>query len=513
MSVDLRRAVRALAANERAHAGATNVGLSLADMRDADGAFSVPDKVTLRFVASLAVTLCVAASVIANALALSVTHFSGIPGGRVEGSSPGEVTAGQSLTPMLVPRSSVNAALPYFGVAPALHPGGRWFNSKPLTLQSLRGKVVLLEFWTYSCINSLRTLPHLEAWYDAYHRYGLVIIGVHTPEFGFEHVASNVAAAIKRLGIRYPVVQDNNYATWDAYGNVYWPAEYLIDRSGRIRHFELGEGGYGQTEADIEALLGVHKAAAPVPDLTPREQTTPETYLGYERLDRSRYVGSSIKPNQLTNYRSPSFVPTNAVSYSGFWRIGRWPAVAGVGAALTLHFDADDVYLVLAGRGRINIALAGAPNRTVVVDAARLYTIYNSSTLSDRIVTIRFSGGPPSLRRDVRMNAAARPHRTTQTAGRGARQVSYRLRIDRTRRRGRAPRGSDTPRAPATTSPSSTGVTPAGPLGLTWGQTLQGPRISGTPRSSPFTGSRRTDGALRKRGRSARRVRLSSTPS
>ncbi len=154
--------------------------------------------------------------------------------------------------------------------APAIIPGGDWFNTKPLTLASLRGKVVLLDFWTYSCINCLRTLPHLESWYSTYHRYGLQIIGVHSPEFAFEHVASNVKAAIKRLGIKYPVVQDNNFATWNAYGNEYWPADYLIDQQGRIRAYSTGEGGYSEMEQNIAELLGVASVTAPaVPDLTP----------------------------------------------------------------------------------------------------------------------------------------------------------------------------------------------------------------------------------------------------
>ena len=140
-------------------------------------------------------------------------------------------------------------SLPDYGVAPPLHADGAWINTKPLTLASLHGKVVLVDFWTYSCINCLRTLPHLKAWYAAYHEKGLVIIGVHTPEFAFEHVTSNVQAAVKRLGIPYPVMQDNDYKTWDNYANEYWPAEYLIDKQGHVRHTHFGEGEYPQTEA------------------------------------------------------------------------------------------------------------------------------------------------------------------------------------------------------------------------------------------------------------------------
>src|SRR4051794_20448473 len=142
-----------------------------------------------------------------------------------------------------------------YGEAPGFTGNERWFNSRPLTLRSLRGRVVLVDFWTYTCINCLRTLPHLKAWDSAYRRDGLTIVGVHSPEFAFEHDAGNVAAAIRREGIRYPVAQDNKLATWDAYGNQYWPAEYLIDARGHVRHVQFGEGDYDETEAAIRTLL------------------------------------------------------------------------------------------------------------------------------------------------------------------------------------------------------------------------------------------------------------------
>ena len=155
----------------------------------------------------------------------------------------------------------------------------------PLSIASLRGKVVLVDFWTYSCINCLRTLPHLRAWYAAYHRDGLAIVGVHTPEFAFEHVLANVRAAVHRLGVTWPVALDNNYSTWTAYSNQYWPADYLVDKTGQIREVQLGEGNYIGTEADIRALLGLSGNFTPVADKTPTEETTPETYLGPDRLD------------------------------------------------------------------------------------------------------------------------------------------------------------------------------------------------------------------------------------
>ena len=211
-----------------------------------------------------------------------------------------KIRGGKTLTVTSTPE----AGLPVYGLAPALKPGGDWFNSPPLTLAGLRGKVVLIDFWTYSCINCLRTLPHLEAWDAAYRSKGLVIIGVHTPEFAFEHVASNVKAAVKRLGIHYPVVQDNAYGTWNAYGNQYWPAEYLIDRNGHVRHYHFGESSYDETESLIRRLLDAKgPMATQLPDMTPTEPSTPESYLGYSRLER--YTGSPLHKNRAATYVFP----------------------------------------------------------------------------------------------------------------------------------------------------------------------------------------------------------------
>src|SRR5439155_8827547 len=171
-----------------------------------------------------------------------------------------------------------------FGPAPDFTGISSWLNTpggRPLSLASLRGKVVLVDFWTYSCINCLRTLPHLEAWDRAYRRDGLVIVGVHTPEFAFEHVVSNVRSAANRLGVRYPIAIDNRYATWEAYSNQYWPAEYLIDRQGHVRHAHFGEGDYDRTESLIRELLAKRDvrlaAETRAPDTTPTDVITPES--------------------------------------------------------------------------------------------------------------------------------------------------------------------------------------------------------------------------------------------
>ena len=287
---------------------------------------------------------------------------------------------------------ATTSGLPDYGVAPPLHPNGAWINSPPLTLTQLRGKVVLIDFWTYSCINCLRTLPHLKAWYAAYHSKGLVIVGVHTPEFAFEHVTSNVRAAVKRLGIAYPVVQDNDYNTWDNYSNQYWPAEYLIDRTGHVRHTHFGEGEYGQTEQLIRRLLGANgPRARHVADVTPDEFLTPETYLGAERI--ADYTGSRLVPGRFTSYHAAVSLPQNELTYGGSWRVEAQQIVAGRDAFLRLHFHAKNVYVVLGGRGTVRATVDGKPTGTIRVDAYRLYTVRSSAKVADATLELRFSPG------------------------------------------------------------------------------------------------------------------------
>ena len=286
------------------------------------------------------------------------------------------------------------AQLADFGAAPDFRGITHWFNSKPLTMQELRGKVVLVDFWTYSCINCLRTLPHLEAWDARYRRAGLVIVGVHTPEFAFEHVVSNVRAATKRLGVRYPVAIDNGYKTWDAYGNDAWPAEYLIDRSGHVREIKKGEGDYDGTEQTIRTLLGrpAGTQLASVRDRTPQHLTTPESYLGWERLQR--YAGSPIVPNRQLYYRFPKALSPNSLAYAGLWKVERQRIVAAHGARLRLRFFAQNVYLVLGGRGRLEVLVDGKPARTIRIGGiSRLYTLLRYRAEREGLLELRFTPG------------------------------------------------------------------------------------------------------------------------
>jgi len=276
-----------------------------------------------------------------------------------------------------------------YGVAPGLHAGGDWFNSKPLTMRSLRGRVVLIDFWTYSCVNCLRTLPYVKRWHDEYRSKGLTIVGVHSPEFAFEHEASNVRAAVKRLGIRYPVVQDNDFATWNAYANQYWPAKYLVDRRGHVRLVHFGEGDYGHTENVIRRLLGLRPRGMEM-DVPPAGLVTPESYLGYERI--ARYAGSPIAQDRSARYRLPRELAQNELAYGGRWKVEGERIVAGEDARLRLHFHARDVYLVLGGRGRVDVFVRGRKTRTVPVDSYRLYTLREGEP-DDAVMELRVTPG------------------------------------------------------------------------------------------------------------------------
>jgi cytochrome c biogenesis protein CcdA/thiol-disulfide isomerase/thioredoxin len=273
-------------------------------------------------------------------------------------------------------------------------PGGR-----PLSITQLRGKVVLVDFWTYSCINCQRTLPHVEAWYRDYARYGFVVVGVHTPEFAFEHVVSNVRSQAAALGVRYPVAIDDNYATWNAYDNEYWPADYLIDAQGDVVHVNFGEGDYSTTEQLIRELLeAAHPgralpAATDVPDLTPTGEMSPETYVGYERAEYLDPPGDVV-PNTPSVYHFPASLPLGALGLSGTWTDNAEEATAGPGAEMELGFLARDVYLVTGGSGTLSVSENGRPLQTIKVGGIpRLYTLFRAGSATSGVLQLRFTPG------------------------------------------------------------------------------------------------------------------------
>ena len=279
-----------------------------------------------------------------------------------------------------------------YAQAPDIQGITAWINSPPLTMQELRGKVVLVDFWTYSCINCLRTLPYLKSWDSRYRPKGLVILGVHSPEFAFEHSLGNVRAAVKRLGVRYPVALDNDFATWNAYQNQYWPADYLIDRTGRVRDAHFGEGAYTETEQKIRQLLATPlPPALDQPDRTPTELRTPETYLGYTRI--GNYDGSPLRTDETASYAFPASLPADSFAYAGTWRVEGERILAGEGARLRLNFLARSVHLVLGGRGQVHVKLNGHELRTVNVTADELYTLVTQQRAREGLLELSFTPG------------------------------------------------------------------------------------------------------------------------
>lgn len=297
------------------------------------------------------------------------------------------------------------------GKAPELIPGGKWFNSKPLTLAGLKGKVVILDFWTYTCINCIRTFPYLKNWWNKYKNYGLVIIGVHTPEFEFEKDPVNVARAVRDFDITYPVMQDNNYATWNAYSNQYWPAEYFIDVSGKLRFTHFGEGNYDESEQNIQTLLreaGLLTGEMPInnPSYNISAQT-PETYLGYNRVGNFASP-EGVQQDRTATYTFPNNLAQDSFAFSGTWTIGGERAAPGAGSALRFHFNAQNVYLVMRPKtsdtpGKIKILLDGkviigeaggdVKNGILTVDTDRLYTLIKLPSPGDHLLELIFPDG------------------------------------------------------------------------------------------------------------------------
>lgn len=249
-------------------------------------------------------------------------------------------------------------------VAPELRGLNYWINSTPLTLASLKGKVVLIDFWTYSCINCIRTLPTLKSWYQEYSDDGFVIIGVHAPEFAFEHVPANVQKAIDEYGITYPVALDNDFSTWRAYNNRYWPAKYFIDREGKLRHTHFGEGDDAESEAVIRQLLtedsSITLSNTPVSTDTvvPVRQTqTPETYLGYARADLFDNEREHVK-DIITTYSLNAAPKNNHWGLDGAWTSSQEKVTSEDNeSTLTLRFSAKSVYLVIAPNTSADLAL------------------------------------------------------------------------------------------------------------------------------------------------------------
>ncbi|MBD9602453.1 cytochrome c biogenesis protein DipZ [Pseudomonas sp. PDM10] len=343
--------------------------------------------------------------------------------GRLAGQSPN--VSGAMMAQVPASGSAMKAAdkapgaLPIEGNLPPLDGAVQWLNSPPLTAQALKGKVVLVDFWTYSCINCLRSLPYVKAWAEKYRDQGLVVIGVHAPEFAFERDVGNVTKAMKDLGINYPVAIDNDFKVWRAFNNQYWPAHYFADAQGRIRYHHFGEGEYAESERVIQQLLreagaakvadGLINASAEgvqlAPDMT--EVQSPETYVGYQRAEHF-VPETSLVPDKVSAYSAPSQLALNDWSLDGQWNVGPERATSSAPASrIVYRFHARDLHLVL-GPGadhkpvRFKVLVDGkvpgdahgtdvAPDGSGSVTAQRLYQLVRQTGgVTDRTFSIEF---------------------------------------------------------------------------------------------------------------------------
>ncbi len=295
--------------------------------------------------------------------------------------------------------------------APEIIQGGVWFNSEPMTLADLRGKVVVIDFWTYSCINCQRTLPYLRDWHEKYRDKGLVIIGVHAPEFEFEKTEKNLAKAIKDFDLSYPIVQDNEFATWKAYNNRYWPAKYFIDKEGYIRYSHFGEGAYDESEKVIQDLLketGASDVSFEIRNPTYQIQTrTPEMYLGYDRIDHFASP-ENIETDMLSTYTLPQQLRDNEFAFSGTWNVLSEYANPQAGAQLTLNFDAKEVFLVMRTKGepaKVKVYLddklqffgEDSINGVVTVDNDQLYKLIKLGSPGRHLLKLEFEDNNAEL--------------------------------------------------------------------------------------------------------------------
>ncbi|MEO8641307.1 cytochrome c biogenesis protein DipZ [Pseudomonas sp.] len=343
--------------------------------------------------------------------------------GRLAGKSPTSSGAMMAQVPAsgsaMKVADKAPGALPIEGNLPPLDGAVQWLNSPPLTVQALKGKVVLVDFWTYSCINCLRTLPYVKAWAEKYRDQGLVVIGVHAPEFAFERDIGNVTKAMKDLGINYPVAIDNDFKVWRAFNNEYWPAHYFADAQGRIRYHHFGEGEYAESERVIQQLLreagaakvadGLINASAEGVQLAPdmNEVQSPETYVGYQRAEH--FVPETrLVPDKVSAYSAPSQLALNDWSLGGQWNVGSERATSSAPASrIVYRFHARDLHLVL-GPGthgkpvRFKVLIDGkapgdahgtdvAPDGSGSVTEQRLYQLVRQNGgVTDRTFSIEF---------------------------------------------------------------------------------------------------------------------------
>ena len=294
-----------------------------------------------------------------------------------------------------------SAQLQNCGTAPDLKGITAWLNTpggKPIDLKTLRGKVVLIDFWAYSCINCQRAIPHVEGWYKAYRDNGFEVIGVHTPEYAFEKVTGNVEKGAADVGITYPVALDNRYATWTNYRNRYWPAEYLIDASGVVRHVKFGESDYNVTEKLIRELItsARPKVALPpavdAPDTTPSLGLTPETYFSVGKV--VNYAGDGGYDKGQANFTFPAALPNDSFALQGPWSLDYEGATADRDtSSIELNYYAKNVYIVVGGTGNLMVTRDGMTTTVPVSGPPTSHQIVARNDVTRGLLDVRASKG------------------------------------------------------------------------------------------------------------------------
>ncbi|MHB1058470.1 MAG: thioredoxin family protein [Rhodanobacter sp.] len=268
----------------------------------------------------------------------------------------------------------------------------QWINSPPLTMAGLRGKVVLIDFWAYSCINCLRAMPHAEHLYETYKDKGLVVVGVHSPEFDFENVPANVENAVQRLGVTYPVALDGDLGTWNAWRNQYWPAEYLVDQNGRLIGHQYGEGNYLRMENAIRLLLGMDPLPqdADTGDAALDKIASPEMFLGSRH--QKNLAGSDGARDGTRRFAMPPRLVLNQFGLSGLWEIaGEYARLSGGQGEVRLRFKAGKLHMVASSNEPVTLEVSvdGKPQPGMTVQASRLYTLFDSRDYREHVLTLR----------------------------------------------------------------------------------------------------------------------------
>jgi thiol-disulfide isomerase/thioredoxin len=289
------------------------------------------------------------------------------------------------------PQEPISPKFSNQGPAPELVGLKQWLNTEPLTMAELQGKVVLVKFWTYSCINCIRTLPYVTKWYDTYKDQGFVVLGIHTPEFAFEKVTSNVETALKRYSITYPVALDNDYKTWNAFQNQFWPAYYLIDKNGEIIYSHFGEGNYEETELAIRTLLGLEGEFTPPIPASVNQAQTPEIYLGTLRL--KNFGGAEQPTAEEQIYAFPKKLAKNSFALEGRWQFKPEAVEHTEGyGRIRLNFNAAKVFMVAQSIEPVTLKIYvdGKLQKGVTVGESNLYPLYEASQGGSHTMEIEF---------------------------------------------------------------------------------------------------------------------------